>query len=96
MIVTLTTHFNSLYMRLNPYYSPLEDRDGLSVDDELAVLVGDLSVVAAVGGVVLKHVDLRTATLQLFKTFDHFIFITFGNTLQTLHNLTFMGTFIQP
>ena len=65
VIVTLTTYFNTIDTRLQPSYSPLEDRDGLAVDDELAILVGDLSVVAAVGGVILKHVDLRTTTLQL-------------------------------
>ena len=52
-------------MKPKPFYSPLEDRDGLSVNDELAVLVADLSLVAAVGGVILEHVDLQTATLQL-------------------------------
>ena len=65
VIVTLTTYFNTIDRRLQPSYSPLEDRDGLAVDDELAILVGDLSVVTAVGGVILKHVDLRTTTLQL-------------------------------
>ena len=34
-----------------------EDRDGLSVDDQLAVLGLDITVPPAVGGVVLEHVD---------------------------------------
>lgn len=35
------------------------ERDGVAVDDELAVLLADLALEAAVGRVVLEHVNLR-------------------------------------
>jgi len=62
-VSTTSLNKKSYITGTQPLYSPLEDRDGRAVDDELAVLVGDLAVVAAVGGVILEHVDLgRTAT----------------------------------
>jgi len=39
-------------------HSPLEHRDLVVIHDELASFMGDLALVAAVGGVVLEHVDL--------------------------------------
>lgn len=41
------------------HHLPLEDRDGVVIDDELAILLADLTMVTAVGGVILEHVDLR-------------------------------------
>ena len=38
-----------------------EDGDGLAVNDELAVDSGDVTLEAAVDGVVLEHVDLDRA-----------------------------------
>ena len=35
------------------------ERDGVAVHDELAVLLADLALEAAVGRVVLEHVNLR-------------------------------------
>lgn len=39
-------------------HSPLEDSDGVAINDEFAILLGDLSLVTTVGGVILKHVGL--------------------------------------
>lgn len=40
------------------YHLPLEHRDSVAIDDELSILLGDLTMVTAMGGVVLEHVDL--------------------------------------
>ena len=37
----------------------MENRDFMSIDDELVALNLDFSMVAAVGGVILEHVDLK-------------------------------------
>lgn len=38
----------------------MENGDGMSIDDQLATLSLHLTLVAAVGGVILEHVDLKT------------------------------------
>ena len=45
-----------------------EDGDGLAVHDELAVDSGDVTLEAAVDGVVLEHVDLDLRYDQLRRT----------------------------
>lgn len=37
----------------------MENGDGMSIDDQLATLSLHLTLVAAVGGVILEHVDLE-------------------------------------
>lgn len=37
----------------------MENGDGMSIDDQLATLSLHLTLVAAVGGVILEHVDLK-------------------------------------
>lgn len=37
----------------------MENGDGMSIDDQLATLGLHLTLVAAMGGVILEHVDLE-------------------------------------
>lgn len=37
---------------------PLEDRDRVTIHNELATVVADLTTVTTMGGIILEHVDL--------------------------------------
>lgn len=60
VLVNHTTSSSSGLSTRSSAYSPLEHRDFLSIDDQLAAIVTDLAMVTAVGGVILEHVDLRS------------------------------------
>lgn len=46
----------------------MEDSDFVSIDDQLVALNLDLTLEAAVGGVVLEHVDLNNKINEIFQT----------------------------
>lgn len=54
-----------MYLRLVTSYSnhhcnsPLVDRDGVSVNNELVIILSDFTTVTAMGRVILEHVDLE-------------------------------------
>lgn len=60
VLVNHTTSSSSGLSTRSSAYSPLEHRDFLSINDQLAAIVTDLAMVTAVGGVILEHVDLRS------------------------------------
>ncbi len=50
----------------------MENGDFMSIDDQLVTLNLDLTLVAAMGGVILEHVDLKTKCEEqrrLFTTY---------------------------
>lgn len=52
-------------MRNMHYYLPLEDADGIAVDDKFTIVMGDLSFVTAMGGIIFEHVDLANSKAAL-------------------------------
>lgn len=47
------------------HHLPLEDRNGFAINDELAILVRDVTRVPAMGGVILEHVDLGSRSVMI-------------------------------
>lgn len=68
---------NSLFeqpLTIKHHHLPLEDRDGLAINNELAILMRDITRVPAVGGVILEHVDLGGRCIMMGKLNDLFPF----------------------
>lgn len=50
---------------------PLENADGVAIDDKLAILTTDFTLETAVSGIVFKHVDLKRRENDSFRIPRH-------------------------